>query len=144
MKTIKNNGQTLIELLSLIALISLVAVGATTGWQWRGSIGAALGVLVAVGGPFVVVKTLVYLEQHWWVGVPSIPSCRTGKCQKKDYILTLIGSDLVYTCRCGDKYTKAKGRFKQLMDDGSRRPYMRWKPFRKWEYDGQPSDAPRQ
>jgi hypothetical protein len=101
----------------------------TTGWLVGIPIGAILGILFPEG--------LSKLYYRFW---PPFPRCRRGRCGDKDYLTVRIGpGGQVVQCRCGDKYLiryeKGEKLFRELMEDGSTRPYLARKYFRKWKPD---------
>lgn len=113
-------------------------VGGYLGGKW-GLSGWLLGAALGFGIGIIVLKTVLNLPaQIWHKSRPLRPLCRKGVCQAQDYLLlkaTREGS--AFQCKCGDKYFRLgmTGRFFEILPDGSLRPYMKRKPFGKWESD---------
>ena len=52
--------------------------------------------------------------------------CKNQCCDADDYeLIDVCGNRAVFRCKCGDKYLREGNRFFELLDDGTRRPYMR-------------------
>ena len=77
----------------------------------------------------ILIIPLSYLETQIWVGNPSQPPCT---CSNQDYKIEHIEDELYYVCICGKKYIK-KNRVFYIVENGIKKPYMKWIPFKKWE-----------
>jgi len=136
-------GFTLIELLVFIAnAIIAYFVGRYLSEKW-GTIGWFIGVPAGFFCLIGAAKVVLFISSR---AMPIRPMCRNGKCGANDYKFLKITKDgSVFQCRCGDKYfrLRAAARFLEVLPDGSLRPYMKRKPFGKWQPDqDQPPHLP--
>jgi hypothetical protein len=127
------------ELLAFIFNCALAYfVGRYLGDKW-GLLGWILGAPLGFGTGIIVLKTVFGLPAHVWHKFrPLRPTCRKGVCQAQDYeLLKATSEGSTFQCKCGDKYFRlgTTGRFLEVLPDGSLRPYMKRKPFGKWEPD---------
>ena len=131
---------TLIELLFFVFNLCLgILLGALIGRNF-GVVWGILAVPVGFCVGILLFKALIILGDLYYVlWRPLRPPCRRGVCKAKDYELieaTREGS--FYRCQCGDKYLMGDRRFYLVMADGSTKPYMAYKPFRRWKEEGKP------
>jgi len=69
---------------------------------------------------------------------PSHPPCRNGKCFDDDYeyIESEIESEQdeasIFRCKCGTKYIQSLSNFKEVLPDGTSKPYMRKNLIGQW------------
>jgi hypothetical protein len=125
--------------------------GLETGW-WGALVGAVLG----AGAAWLawVVLMLCILVPFWLFLTfyrPFYPRCRNGTCRDKDYkILTTelaqaaqlraegqAKQGMLVQCRCGTLYVEAtfEKRFFEVTPEGTLRPYLRYRPFGRWQPD---------
>jgi hypothetical protein len=134
----KDSGKvTLIE--TMLFPIFLLLIVASVQWAvrrygWRG--GIARWIFVVIVLPLVPIA-LGLLVSAVYSGMPSYPTCRTGKCRASNYQRrSLENGGNVLFCGCGAPYRKRGRRFYEVQPDGSLRPYMVWRAFRGWFPDG--------
>ena len=139
----RRTGVTLIELMLVAVCISVgVAVAIRAGTKF-GVLGYVGGFLTGTLGAFVVFFAFgctVGFTIGLLTGIPEYPVCSNGKCQEReppnsDYRYEDINGQLAARCKCGIPYVKKGRRVSQLQSDGSRTPYMVWKPLRGWFVD---------
>ena len=139
----RRTGVTLIELLLFAAFIGVgvaFAVSAGTKFGVVGYIGVfLLGTLGAFAAFFAFGYTVAYAI-GLLTGIPEYPVCSNGSCHDReppdsDYRYEDISGQLVARCKCGIPYVKKGRRVLQLQSDGTRTPYMIWKPLRGWFAD---------
>ena len=125
-------GMTLIELPFVLAFLFLGVLAAIWAGGRIGWVGYPLGFIGGIGlsaGAVCGVLAL-YLQAF-----PDRPVCRNGTCRSNDYDLRRVGGALYWFCRCGRPYHYEKGRFYEVLQDGTRTPYMINRPFRGWRPD---------
>lgn len=136
-------GVTLIELLLAAAFIGAgvaSSISAGTKWGVVGYVGGFLIGTVAAFTAFFAFGFTVAFIIGLLTGIPELPVCANGKCRDRappngDYRYEDISGQLVARCKCGIPYVKKGRRVQQLQADGSRTPYMIWKPLRGWFVD---------
>lgn len=118
----------------MIMVVIAAGVGGAIGWLidpkyvGPGALVGIVGLIVGIG--------LWELAQTWLIiGVPPAPPCRKGCCTYKEYKRCYAENEVLYVCQTGDQYIREGRRFMQIMPDGTREPYMIWKPLRKWDAD---------
>lgn len=124
----------------LALLVGAIGVGCICGKAlgvWFGVpgwIGGFLSGCALVGAAYY---GLLRLIERWHLWRPLRPVCRAGQCSSDDYeLLDVSPGRAVFRCRCGTKYVRTGGRFGELADDGSVRPYMRRRGvLHAWEED---------
>jgi len=124
-------GATLIEFLVILSLIGLVAAGVHLfGWL--------LGVVFG-GVVFLAAGFLVAVLRDGFTGIPPLPRCRNGCCAGPgllsghgDYRSERFGEDYIQICRCGIRHKRSDRRFMTVAEDGTKTPYLVWKPYRGW------------
>jgi hypothetical protein len=86
---------------------------------------------------------------------PHFPRCRSGRCKDTDYRYLYLDSAAagrdaelqestggqLAQCKCGTTYLISRGerRMWEVLADGSLRPYLRYRPFGRWQPD--PADS---
>lgn len=133
---IKNKEQH-INIFELIIFVLFIICGSYSGKLLAVYFGLAGRIIGFVVG-FSLAVLVYYLIMHFWnKWFPIDPPCKNGKCLSNDYELVERNQDgTVYRCKCGTKYFKKLPRFKEMLDDGSTKPYMRRKGiFGRWEKD---------
>ena len=68
---------------------------------------------------------------------PIDPPCKTGKCLSDGYKIVEYNEKKgsVYRCACGTKYLKKLPYFKEILPDGTTKPYMKKNKKGRWEPD---------
>ena len=120
------------------------------GWAepvWDIARGAGIGF-----GYFVLTMLLILtvLALGEWYR-PSFPRCRSGKCSASGYRYLHLdepatGEDarlqestggLLARCACGTTYliSRRERRMWEVLPDGTLRPYLRYRPFGRWQPD---------
>jgi len=134
-------------LLLIAVLLGGLAIAAYTAerFGWIGFLlGGAIGLLVSFGILYLFFAMYALIEGVIWEGVPFLPVCANGKCKSGlltdfgDYEWELDEQDrLLFRCRCGLLYERNRktGQVREVLPDGSTKPYMIWKPFRGWRPD---------
>jgi len=113
---------------------------------WAGFLlGIPVGLVVAFAVFYAVALVAASLEALLWEGMPMLPPCENSKCKSGlltdfgDYEPAEYGGNWggYFRCRCGKLYfrERKKGRVAKVLADGTRKPYMVWKPFRGWGAD---------
>jgi hypothetical protein len=128
-------GLTLIELLVFIACTAAAVFAARwAGYRdWRVAAAGIIGFLM----PLAVLFLIALLLDLIWTGRPAVPPCRSGKCSTPDDYSVQLLEDGNYglLCKCGRRYKRRGPKFLEIQPDGSLRPYLRWRAFRRWEPD---------
>ncbi len=130
----KDSGKvTLIE--TILFPLYLLLIVACVRWAvhrygWLG--GVVRLILVFVVLPLVPFALGLLASAIYW-GMPSYPTCRTGKCRSSNYQRRTLdkGGNALF-CGCGAPYRKRGRHFYEVQPDGSLRPYMVWRSFRGW------------
>lgn len=153
----------LTELLMMVLFGSAVIAGVFTGVRLASSygfaaqfVGALVGPIIAIVVAFVALLLLctIILDpfdrlSRWWRPYP--PTCENAVCtHSSGYALYDLPDDLVqrwkglsrsgYQCRCGFVYaggyeSPLRSRWVRVMPDGTLRPYLRHRPFGRWQPD---------
>ena len=139
----RRTGVTLIELLLAAAFIGVGAAVASSAGTRFGVVGYVGGFVVGTLGAFGVFIAFGYTVAFTiglLTGIPEYPVCSNGKCcdrepPNSDYRYEEINGHLAARCKCGIAHVKKGRRVLQLHADGSRTPYMIWKPLRGWFVD---------
>lgn len=68
---------------------------------------------------------------------PGHPPCRNGKCFDDDYefLESKQDGEAVFRCKCGTKYIQNLSNFKEVLPNGSSKPYMRKNKIGQWKLD---------
>ena len=125
-------GVTLIEIIVVVVYLAIILSSTIYGAQTHGWLGLFFGLALSICVPIGIIALLSWFEKWLWVGVPSLPACRNGRCHAEDYHVEFQGGDLIYICRCGLSFRKHQRRFFEEKEDGSQKPYLRWRSFRGW------------
>ena len=142
-------GATLIELFLVVAFVGVgVAVAISAGDRY-GFLGYAGGMVAGTIGAccaFFAVGFCFAFTFEILTGRPTYPVCSNGKCRdgeasESDYRLEDSSGQLVARCRCGVAFVKKGRRVAQMHADGSKTPYMIWKPLRGWFPDAADVEA---
>ena len=124
MKSIRQ-GVTLIELLVVVVWLFSIVSFASWGHNQASWFGLILGIAVGAIAPVLVISGLAFIESFLWGGIPRIPQCRNGVCNKDDYkIVELKDGEFTFQCRCGNYYDKQGRRFVEVDKDGTIRDYL--------------------
>jgi len=125
---------TIIEVLTLFLIIfSSYYFGEFLGsyfglWGWIVGIpaGGALVILVRYLLYFLLLKLF-----------PHPPLCKNKKCTGDDYeIIEYQDNDnIIWKCKCGIQYLQCIPYFKEILPDGSTRPYLKKNRIGRWKSD---------
>jgi hypothetical protein len=133
------------ELLFFVLNICMGVVVAKHAGHRFGWVGYPLGFIFGFGASIVGLITLAQLlslfERAAYRGFPGLPQCRTGRCKENDYYAVKDKGNVFWECQCGGRYDKVGRRFYEVLPDGSRKPYLIWRPFRDWFPDDGSSDS---
>ena len=140
--------------LDKIAFVVL-AVGVLGGALVTITRGSAIAALLALVGTFCAMAGLYATLSAHFLAVLQIfrggialfypcPSCRRGPCRRYGDYVWRVGSFYGYErwrvwrfkCRCGDQYIFDGTHFREILSDGTTRPYKKLGGFRKWVDDG--------
>ena len=144
----------LFEFIALIAIVGGLVYGFTRGLE-SGIWEAILGALKSAGIAWLwfAAGMLVLMVLLWLMLLyrPYFPRCRNGTCGQRDYqVITtdLAGAPqlsgegrsktgMLVRCRCGTRYLESLGehRFYEVTSEGELQPYLRFRPYRRWEPD---------
>jgi hypothetical protein len=148
------------NLFAVVAFFSII-VGALLGiWQgarhgfaaaFRGAGGGALRGFGAYALLMFMMMTLLALGL-WYR--PPFPRCRHRKCRPQDFRYLYLDTrppepdrtlqeqadGLLAKCRCGTRYlvSRSERRLWEVTADGDLLPYMRYRPFGRWQSDPRP------
>jgi hypothetical protein len=142
------------EFLAIVAIVGGLAYGFMRGLE-AGWWDAVLGALASAGIAYLVFAAfmLCVLGLLWLMLQyrPLYPRCRSGACRDRDYQVVTTELDnapqlsaegrskrgFLVRCRCGTLYLAAlfEPRFYEVGPDGELRPYLRYRPYRRWEPD---------
>jgi hypothetical protein len=147
-------GLNLFEVIAMMLIVGGLAYGFTSRID-HGLREGFLGALMGVGWGFAayVIMMLAVLVPLWLFLQyrPYYPRCRTGKCRDRHY--QVLSHDVaqevqllregqlkpgtLVRCRCGTRYLLAsrEQRFYEVAEDGALVPYLRYRPYRRWEPD---------
>jgi hypothetical protein len=123
------------NIILIILIIIFVACGYQVGELFSAYFGAIGKVVGSVVGFFLAVFSQQLIWYFWNKWFPVDPPCKNGKCLSDDYEIVGCNQDgTVYRCKCGTKYLKKLSYFKEILEDGTTKPYMvsqgfggRWK-----------------
>jgi hypothetical protein len=140
-------GFTLIEFLAFIAMVACMLAGARIMHdRISGKFGWLLGGVLGVLAFFLFLLVLTALMDFGFGGVPRLPKCQNGSCcgpgflfGDGDYEISKLGEKYVRVCRCGGRYMRLGKRFVIVNEDGTKTPYLIWRPFRGWFPDKGPT-----
>jgi hypothetical protein len=157
----RQGGLTLFEVIAMMTIVAGLSFGAAAAWGeggWAMVWGALRGAFFGFAGYFVVMMalmTLLALALRWR---PMFPTCRQGRCKDTDYRYLYLdeaapqahqqlqdshGGKLL-RCACGTVYLDSlrDRRFYEVAEDGSLRPFRRYRPFGRWQPDTGEAPAP--
>jgi hypothetical protein len=124
----------LVNVIQFFIALTLTLGAAIGGYLMRGRgwgltlLGSAFGGMAAFGSLRIAAKVVAVWERdHPW-----LPVCRNGVCGPSDYTISPMGSTMKYVCKCGIAYVRNFGRFDELSDDGTTKPYLRRSPLGRW------------
>ena len=122
------------ELLTVLAIIVAGYFGGKLlalhlglmGWI----VGSILGCVLAILA-YQVFRFLLKLSDKW---LPPRPPCNNGKCFYDDYefVEAKQDGDAVFRCKCGTKYIQSLAYFKEILSEGSLKPYMKKNKIGQW------------
>lgn len=96
---------------------------------WGYVLGAMLGILAA----HFSIHTVLWLIEAVWRGRPPVPDCRRARCGFIDYYVEdEAPGPKTYLCRCGIRHRRRGLRYVVVEEDGTEKPFLRWRPFRGW------------
>jgi len=109
-----------------------------------GIVGYCGGFLVGVGGVLCLFLAVLQIFRGGIALFYPCPSCRRGPCRRYGDYVWRVGSFYGYErwrvwrfkCRCGDQYIFDGTHFREILSDGTTRPYKKLGGFRKWVDDG--------
>ena len=148
----RSRGLNIFETLAILLIVGGLAYGFTRGLD-EGVWEATLGALKwgGIAWLWFVALMLCVLVPLWLFLLyrPFYPRCRSGRCKDRDY--RPLGEDempelramlrdkqaLLVRCRCDAVYCSIlnEQRFYEVTPSGELRPYLRYRPLRRWEAD---------
>jgi hypothetical protein len=148
-------GLNLFEVIALLLIVGGLAYGFVRGFE-RGFREALLGALIggSVAWLAFVAMMLAILIPLWLFFVvyrPQFPLCAAGRCRDRHYRhlgeeempelrgrLRAAGKEAwLVRCGCGTLYCSSltEQRFFRVSGEGELQPFMRYRPYRRWEPD---------
>ncbi|KKN85652.1 hypothetical protein LCGC14_0276350 [marine sediment metagenome] len=120
--------------LVLLTAICAFIIAALMAEIW--GLGEYIGISLVIVIYLCLVGILTLIQSTLHSRRPPRPVCEDGQCHWNDYRLVGCHSgNLVWKCRCGNKYAKSGKRFLKLREDGRRRPFMVIGGHHRWEPD---------
>jgi hypothetical protein len=148
-------GLNIFEFIGLLLISGGLGYGLMRGLDaglWEGFKGALLG--AGVGWLSYVVMMLLIMVPLWAFFAfyrPQFPRCSAGRCKDTHYRhlgqdempelrakLAASGKEIwLVRCGCGTLYCSSltEQRFYEVTGEGELRPFMRHRPYRRWEPD---------
>lgn len=151
----RSRGLNLFEVIAILLIVAGLSYGFTRGLE-EGLSQAAIGAAMGAGAGFaayfaLLVAIMLPLWLFFVLYRPQFPRCRTGRCKDTHYRhlgqdempelrerLRAAGKEAwLVRCRCGTLYCSSltEQRFFEVSDAGELQPFMRYRPYRRWERD---------
>lgn len=99
---------------------------------------ALAGALVIPVGLGAVVY-VIWLVESAITGDPYWPACTA--CGERDFKLEPSPGPTIVRCVCGQRYARNGRQCRLALPGGASRPHLRWRAFRGWTEDHEPSAA---
>jgi len=89
----------------------------------------SFGQSLAFFGTLAALLVYDYFDS-WRTGRPHWPAC--SHCGATKLSFDRAREQSIATCPCGARYVRHGHEYREVLPGGASRPYLRWRPFRRW------------
>jgi len=128
----------LFELVAFMVCMLCGVIAGTIGFNMGGALIALVSGVAGLLLPVGVMAVTVWCASRLRKLRPPRPTCENGKCHWDEYeVVDCHGDEVIFVCRCGNKYASSGRRFLRVLDDGRKEPYMILVDKHTWKVDNQ-------